>query len=95
MKQKTYLHIWAAEKDNEPPEFLFRREIAEETYLIYLGEVEVSFEVPSMPSDDELTTRKVAYLRKGREEVMKEFNAKLANIDRSISELLALPSLET
>lgn len=58
-----------------------------------LGIVEVTVDVPQI-TDEEITTKKVDYLRKGREEVVEEFSTKLANIDEQINELLALPNLK-
>jgi len=86
--------ISAYQKNNDDPDYILCSENPEFDFYIYLGDTEVSFEVPAMPSDEELNNRQVAYLRKGREEVVEEFTKKLANIDEQISELLALPCLE-
>ena len=93
---KRFIHIWTWDKDEEDPDYEFFKEPDESlTSLVCLGEVELSFEVPPMPSNEEQIKHKLNVLRKGREETVQEFTTKLANIDEQIENLLALPNLET
>ena len=100
MKLKMFLRVWKNSLDeaiyDEPVYSFTSGEDSDcSEYWISLGEVEIEFDLPPMPSDEELTNRQVKYLRKGREEVVKEFTTKLANIDEQIEELLALPAPKT
>ena len=97
---KRFIHIWNWDKDKEDPNYEFFKAPDESltslicTCSLYLGEVELSFEVPPMPSNEEQIKHKLNVLRKGREETVQEFTTKLANIDEQIKNLLALPNLE-
>lgn len=92
---KRHLHIWdfLGTKDTDGIDdinvHLFGSKRESDLY-IYLGEVDVTFDMPEMPTDAEINNQKVQYLRKGREEVTKEFATKLSNIDDQINNLLAL-----
>jgi len=90
MKVIRSLHV--TKYDKETLRFFENRD-DDTDFWIYLGEVELEFDMPPFPTDTELTNRQIAYLRKGREETVKEFSTKLANIDQQIEELLALPNL--
>ena len=92
VEQEMYVHIWEWDKDNEDREYYFYDQRDDNVFLC-MGKTTVSFELPPMPSDDELNNRKIAFLQKGREEVTQEFSKKLANIDKQIEELRALPHL--
>jgi hypothetical protein len=94
MKMKMFVSINKWARNDENPTYILDTKDPEYDFYIGLGETEVSFEVPPMPSDEELTNRQLDYLRKGREETVKEFAVKLENIDSQIAELLALPCLE-
>ncbi len=63
-------------------------------YFVTIGMTEVTFEVPEVPTKDDLTVRKIASLQKGRREVVENFSTELANIDEQLAELQALPCLE-
>ena len=95
MKLKMFLSVWKNSLDSaiypEGPDYRFtHKEVTDAECYVSFGEVEITFDLPPVPSDEELTNRQVAYLRKGREEVVEEFTTKLANIDRSIQELMAI-----
>ena len=99
MKLKMFLSVWKNSLNSaiypEGPDYRFtHKEVTDAECYVSFGEVEISFDLPPMPSEEELTNRQVNYLRKGREEVVEEFTTKLANIDQQIEELLALPNPE-
>jgi hypothetical protein len=94
MKQTMYVSIDKWAKGDPNPDYILSKKNPKYDFYIGLGETEVSFEVPPMPSDEALTNRQIDFLRKGRKETVKEFATKLENIDNQIQELLALPCLE-
>ena len=92
MKIKQFVYIWQRGDYKENPTYMFYDSPDRDPDLwLLLGEVDISFDLPETPSDEELTNRKISHLRKGREETVKEFATKLQNIDDQIQELLALP----
>ncbi len=94
MKQRMFVSIRDFEKEKEDREYFLDSEDQEYNFRIGLGFTDIEFIPPPIPSDDEITNQRIAYLRKGREEVVEEFTTKLANIDDQVSKLQALPCLE-
>ncbi len=87
---KQFAHVWDSHRDEEMPDIMLCDEDRKVGYWICLGEVEVTFDCPPMPSETELTNRKIDFLQNGRKEVVQEFTTKLANIDQQMEELRAL-----